>query len=226
MYDLWSIHRLQGWIKTVYLAFSRHTVSEFLTSDWQFQNFWQMGWVGEDYGSLLHNSMFWGVFLGLQPSGAAARLCVPAEWFQRILLTTVANTQPERAVQYGMDAIATASFKEGIQTYNIRLVCTVIRYIQYLQYLIPQPPVIRYIQNLQYLIPQPPVIRYIQYLQYLIPQPPVRLKVDKKSITIFKLIQYLLYNKRNLGRNLQYWQCIALLPKHVNSGTCVTTNIT
>ena len=87
-----------------------------------------------------------------------------------------------------MDAIATASFKEGIQTYNIRLVCTVIRYIQYLQYLIPQPP----------------VIRYIQYLQYLIPQPPVRLKVDKKSITIFKLIQYLRYTKRNLGRNLQY----------------------
>ena len=41
MYDLWSIYRLQGWIKTVYLAFSRHTVSEFLTSDWQFQNFWQ-----------------------------------------------------------------------------------------------------------------------------------------------------------------------------------------
>ena len=34
-----------------------------------------------------------------------------------------------------MDAIATASFKEGIQTYNIRLVCTVIRYIQYLQLL-------------------------------------------------------------------------------------------
>ena len=78
------------------------------------------GWVGVggDYGPPLHNSVFWGVFLGLQPSGAAARLCVPAEWFQRILLTTVANTQPERAVQYGMDAIATASFKEGIQTYN------------------------------------------------------------------------------------------------------------
>ena len=45
---------------------------------------------------------------------------------------------------------------EGIQTYYIRLVCT--------------------------------VIRCIQYLQYLIPQPPVGLKVDKKSITIFKLI--------------------------------------
>ena len=72
-----------------------------------------------------------------------------------------------------MDAIATASFKEGIQTYNIRLVCT--------------------------------VIRYIQYLQYLIPQPPVRLKVDKKSITIFKLIQYLLNTHGALGKNLQYW---------------------
>ena len=29
--------------------------------------------VGGNYGSILHNSMFWGVFLGLQPSCAAAR---------------------------------------------------------------------------------------------------------------------------------------------------------
>ena len=68
---------------------------------------------GGDYGSILHNSMFWEVFLGLQPSCAAARHCFPVEWFQRILLTTVANTQPERAVQYGMDTIATASLRKG-----------------------------------------------------------------------------------------------------------------
>ena len=98
-----------------------------------------LGWVGGDYGSLLHNSMFWGLFLGLQPSGAAARLCVPAEWFQRIILTTVANTQPERVVQYDSDAIATASLKKAITIYNIQG-CTV---IQYLQYLIPQPPVVK-----------------------------------------------------------------------------------
>ena len=46
------------------------------------------GWVGVggDYGPPLHNSVFWGVFLGLQPSGAAARLCVPAEWFGCVTL--------------------------------------------------------------------------------------------------------------------------------------------
>ena len=96
-----------------------------------------LGWVGGDYDSLLHSSMFWGLFLGLQPSGAAARLCVPAEWFQRIILTTVANTQPERAVQYDSDAFATASLRKAITIYNIQG-CAV---IQYLQYLIPQPPV-------------------------------------------------------------------------------------
>ena len=79
-----------------------------------------LGWVGGYYGSLLHNSMFWGSFLGLQPSGAAARLCVPAEWFQRIILTTVANTQPERVVQYDSDAIATASLRKAITIYNIQ----------------------------------------------------------------------------------------------------------
>ena len=98
-----------------------------------------LGGVGWDYDSLLHSSMFWGLFLGLQPSGAAARLCVPAEWFQRIILTTVANTQPERVVQYDSDAIATASLKKAITIYNIQG-CTV---IQYLQYLIPQPPVVK-----------------------------------------------------------------------------------
>ena len=44
----------------------------------------------------------------------------------------------------------------------------------------------------------------IQYLEYFIPQPPVELKVDRISITIFKLIQYVRYTHRNLGRNLQY----------------------
>ena len=84
-----------------------------------------LGWVGENYGSILHNSMFWGVFLGLQPSCAAARLCFPVEWFQRILLTTVANTQPERAVQYGMDTIAIANLRKrhpDLQ-YSIGLYC-------------------------------------------------------------------------------------------------------
>ena len=89
-----------------------------------------------DKASLLHNSMFWGVFLGLQPSCAAARLCFPVEWFQRILLTTVANTQPERAVQYGMDTIATASLRKrhpDLQ-YSIGLYCNkVLRYLQYCQ---------------------------------------------------------------------------------------------
>ena len=70
-------------------------------------------WSSQFYGSILHNSMFWGVFLGLQPSCAAARLCFPVEWFQRILLTTVANTQPERAVQYGMDTIAIANLRKA-----------------------------------------------------------------------------------------------------------------
>ena len=39
----------------------------------------------------------------------------------------------------------------------------------------------------------------IQYLQYLIPQPPVELKVDRMSITIFKLIQYLRNNPQEPG---------------------------
>ena len=138
------------------------------------------GWVGGNYGSILHNSMFWGVFLGLQPSCAAARLCFPVEWFQRILLTTVANTQPERAVQYGMDTIATASLRKrhpDLQ-YSIGLYCNkVLRYLQYCQR----------ICNLE------------------------SKKIDRMSITIFKLIQYLCYTHRNLGRNLQYWLCTALL---------------
>ena len=91
---------------------------------------------------------------------------------------------------------------EGIKTYKIRLDCTVIRYIQYLQYLIVQPPEIRLVCT---------ILRYIQYLQYLIPQPPVRLKVDKKSITIFKLIHHLLYTHRSIGRNLQNWRCLIQL---------------
>ena len=70
-----------------------------------------LGWGG--LWLLLHNSMFWGLFLGLQPSGAAARLCVPAEWFQRKILSTVANTQPEWALQYGVDAIATANLRKA-----------------------------------------------------------------------------------------------------------------
>ena len=49
------------------------------------------------------------MFLGLQPSDAAARLCVPAELFQRKILSTVANTQPETAVQYGLNAITIGS---------------------------------------------------------------------------------------------------------------------
>ena len=91
---------------------------------------------GGDYGSILHNSMFWEVFLGLQPSCAAARHCFPVEWFQRILLTTVANTQPERAVQYGMDTIAIANLRKrhpDLQ-YSIGLYSNkVLIYLQYCQ---------------------------------------------------------------------------------------------
>ena len=41
----------------------------------------------------------------------------------------------------------------------------------------------------------------IQYLQYLIPQPPVELKVDRMSITIFKLIQYCCLPELSLSRH-------------------------
>ena len=38
--------------------------------------------------------------------------------------------------------------------------------------------------------------------------------------------RYLPDCQMNLGIDLKYWPCIALLPRHVNSGTCETTNIT
>ena len=49
------------------------------------------------------------MFLGLQLSRSAARPRPPAELFQRTNLSTVANTQPETAVQYGLNAIAIGS---------------------------------------------------------------------------------------------------------------------
>ena len=49
------------------------------------------------------------------------------------------STGTSRTIWYGCNCYC--QFKEGIQTYIIRLVCTVLRWIQYLQYLVPQPPV-------------------------------------------------------------------------------------
>ena len=53
------------------------------------------------------------------------------------------------------------------------------------------------------------VLRYLQYCQRICNLESK--KIDRMSITIFKLIQYLCYTHRNLGRNLQYWLCTALL---------------
>ena len=123
------------------------------------------------------------------------------------------STGTSRTIWYGYNC--NCQFKESIQTYNIRLVCTVIRLLRYLQYC--QRICNLESKNWRLLIRL--VCTVIHYLQYLIPQPPVGLKVDRMSITIFKLIQYLCYTHRNLGRNLQYRLYTALLVKRVNSSS-------
>ena len=53
------------------------------------------------------------MFLGLQLSRSAAGPRPPAEVFQRTILSTVANTQPETAVHYGLNAVTIGSLRKA-----------------------------------------------------------------------------------------------------------------
>ena len=95
--------------------------------------------IGIDCGSNDALHPFWGLFLGLQPSRSAARPRPQEKCIQRIILTTVANTQREGSHTIRWRCYCNCQFKEGITTYNIRLVCTVIWCWDCLLYTSPSP---------------------------------------------------------------------------------------